>query len=54
LIGRLIESIPIFALISLILMLTSRERKSLYDYIAGTVVVHDRNKVLANPQVQAG
>ena len=54
LIGRLIESIPIFALISLILMLTGRERKSLHDHIAGTVVVHDPNKVLANRQVQPG
>src|SRR5580704_2035242 len=33
-------------------MLTSRERKSLHDDIAGTVVVHDPNQVLANPQVQ--
>jgi len=54
LIGRLIEFIPIFALISLILMLTGRERKSLHDYIAGTVVIHDPNKVLANRQVQPG
>ncbi len=54
LIGRLIEFIPIFALISLIIMLTSRDRKCLHDYVAGTVVIHDPNKVLANRQVQPG
>ena len=35
-------------LLSFILMVTSKERKSLHDYIAGTVVLHDPNKVLAS------
>jgi uncharacterized RDD family membrane protein YckC len=54
LIGRLIEAIPIFGLISLILMLTGRERKCIHDYVAGTVVIHDPNKVLGNRQEQPG
>jgi uncharacterized RDD family membrane protein YckC len=28
-------------------MMTGRERKSLHDMIAGTVVLHDPNKVLS-------
>jgi uncharacterized RDD family membrane protein YckC len=37
----------ITALVGFILMLVTKERKSLHDMIAGTVVVHDPNKVLA-------
>jgi uncharacterized RDD family membrane protein YckC len=33
-------------LTSFILFLATRERKALHDYIAGTVVLHDPNKVL--------
>ena len=33
-------------LVSFILMVVTRERKSLHDFIAGTVVLHDPNKVL--------
>jgi len=29
-----------------VLMVTGRERKALHDWIAGTVVLHDPNKVL--------
>lgn len=48
-IGRLVEGLLaiITLLLSFILMLTSKERKSLHDMIAGTVVLHDPNKVLA-------
>ena len=48
-IGRFVEGILsiITLLLSLILMLTSKERKSLHDLIAGTVVLRDPNKVLA-------
>lgn len=48
-IGRFCEGIVgiITLLVSFILMLTSRERRCLHDLVAGTVVVHDPNKVLA-------
>ena len=48
-VGRLAEGIlsVITLLTSFILMLATRERKSLHDLIAGTVVLHDPNKVLA-------
>jgi uncharacterized RDD family membrane protein YckC len=47
-VGRLVEGFlfVITALLSFILMLTSKERRSLHDLIAGTVVLHDPNKVL--------
>jgi len=38
---------PITLVVSLVLMLTGRERKSLHDHIAGTVVLRDPDKVLA-------
>jgi len=49
-IGRLAEGIlsVITLLVSLILMLTSKERRSLHDLVAGTVVIHDPNKRLAS------
>ena len=47
-IGRIVDSIlGIFTeLTSFILFLATRERKALHDYVAGTVVLHDPNKVL--------
>jgi uncharacterized RDD family membrane protein YckC len=46
--GRLIESILGFIsdIGSLILMCVTKERKALHDWVAGTVVLHDPNKVL--------
>jgi uncharacterized RDD family membrane protein YckC len=48
-VGRILEDILsiITLLISLILMLTRPDRKTLHDLVAGTVVLHDPNKVLA-------
>jgi uncharacterized RDD family membrane protein YckC len=48
-VGRIVEGILsiITALLSLILMITSKDHKSLHDLIAGTVVLRDPNKVLA-------
>jgi len=48
-IGGLVEGILSFIteLISFILMLTRRDRQCLHDLVAGTVVVHDPNNVLA-------
>ena len=48
-IGGLCESIlGIFTeATSFILMLTTRERKAIHDYVAGTVVLHDPDKVLS-------
>lgn len=48
-IGRLCDGILniITELVSFILFLASRERKSLHDYVAGTVVLHDPDKVLS-------
>src|SRR5580692_5212342 len=47
-VGRILEVILsiITELISLILMLTRPDRKTLHDLVAGTVVLHDPNKVL--------
>lgn len=47
-IGRFVDGLlgPITGLISLILFLVTRERKALHDYVAGTVVLRDPNKVL--------
>lgn len=48
-VGRFVEGILsiITLLISFILMLTRPDRMCLHDLIAGTIVVHDPNKVLA-------
>ena len=48
-VGRFVEGILSFItlIISFVLMVTSKERKSLHDLIAGTVVVYDPNKVIA-------
>jgi uncharacterized RDD family membrane protein YckC len=48
-IGRFIEGILsiITLLVSFILMCTGRERKTIHDYIAGTVVLHDPSNVLS-------
>ncbi len=48
-VGSIAEGILSFIsqIISFILMLTGKERKCLHDHIAGTVVVHDPNKLLA-------
>jgi len=49
-VGRILEDLLsiITLLISLILMLTRPDRKTLHDLVAGTVVLHDPNKVLAH------
>jgi uncharacterized RDD family membrane protein YckC len=48
-IGRLADGILsiITLLVSFILMVTSKDHKSLHDLVAGTVVLHDPHKVLA-------
>jgi uncharacterized RDD family membrane protein YckC len=48
-VGRIAEGIlsVITLLLSFILMCTGKERKSLHDLVAGTVVLHDPNNVLA-------
>lgn len=47
-IGRLVEGILGFitGLVSLVLFLATREHRALHDMVAGTVVVHDPNRVL--------
>jgi uncharacterized RDD family membrane protein YckC len=49
-VGTIAEGILSFIsqIVSFILMLTGKERKSLHDHIAGTVVLHDPNKILAS------
>ena len=46
--GGIIEGILGFIteITSFVLMVAGRERKAIHDYIAGTVVLHDPNKVL--------
>ncbi len=48
-VGRLADNIvgALTGLISFILMMTRPDRRSVHDLIAGTVVLHDPNKVLA-------
>ena len=49
-VGRFLEGIlsAITEIISFVLMVVGRERKTIHDYIAGTVVLHDPDKVLAS------
>ena len=50
-IGRFVEGIlGITELIGFIMMCASKDRKTLHDAVAGTVVLHDPNKVLAKPK----
>jgi uncharacterized RDD family membrane protein YckC len=48
--GRLIDGILGFIteITSFVLFATGKERKALHDWIAGTVVLHDPNKVLSS------
>jgi uncharacterized RDD family membrane protein YckC len=54
-VGRIADGIlsVITGILSFVLMVTGKERKTLHDYIAGTVVVHDPNKVLAEQVTSA-
>jgi uncharacterized RDD family membrane protein YckC len=47
-VGRIADGIlsVITAVLSFVLMVTGKERKALHDYVAGTVVLHDPNKVI--------
>jgi uncharacterized RDD family membrane protein YckC len=49
-VGRIAENILslITQVLSLVLFLATRERKSLHDFVAGTVVLHDPDKVLGS------
>jgi uncharacterized RDD family membrane protein YckC len=49
-VGRIVDGILsiITYLVSFILMCSRPDRRCLHDLIAGTVVLHDPNKVLAN------
>ena len=49
-VGRIADGIlsVITEVLSFVLMVTGKERKSLHDYIAGTVVLHDPNKVISS------
>jgi uncharacterized RDD family membrane protein YckC len=49
-VGRLADNILslLTGLVSFILMMTSQDHKCLHDLVAGTVVLHDPNKVLAS------
>ncbi len=48
--GRIIDGILSFITLitSFVLMVTGKERKALHDWIAGTVVLYDPNKVLSS------
>jgi uncharacterized RDD family membrane protein YckC len=54
-IGRIVENIlsVITELVSLILFLSTKERRSLHDLVAGTVVLHDPSKVLGSKPAQS-
>jgi uncharacterized RDD family membrane protein YckC len=53
-VGRIAENILwlITEVTSFIMFLSSKERRSLHDLVAGTVVLHDPDKVLANKSAQ--
>jgi uncharacterized RDD family membrane protein YckC len=48
-VGGIIEGLAfgIVGLVSFILMCTRPDRRAIHDMIAGTIVLHDPNKVLA-------
>jgi len=48
-VGRIVDGILslITEITSFVLFVTGKEHKALHDYVAGTVVLHDPNKVLA-------
>jgi uncharacterized RDD family membrane protein YckC len=46
-VGGIVEAFFVIGLISFIMMLTGRERKTIHDHIAGTVVLYDPDKRLA-------
>jgi uncharacterized RDD family membrane protein YckC len=48
--GRIIDGILSFITLitSFVLMVAGKEHKAIHDYIAGTVVLHDPNKVLSS------
>jgi len=46
-IGRLVEGFVVTGIVSIVFLLTRDDRMTLHDLIAGTVVVHDPNKVLS-------
>ena len=50
-IGRIADGILsiITEILSLIFMLSRPDRKTLHDLVAGTVVLHDPDKVLSRP-----
>jgi uncharacterized RDD family membrane protein YckC len=48
-VGRIVEGLLfVTELVSFIFMLTRSDRRTLHDLVAGTVVLHDPNKVLAS------
>ena len=49
-VGRIVEGILGFIteITSFVLMVAGKEHKAIHDYIAGTVVLHDPNKVLSS------
>lgn len=49
-IGRIVENVlsVITQVVSLVMFLSTKERRSLHDLVAGTVVLHDPNKVLGS------
>ncbi len=49
-VGRIVDGILSFVteILSFVLFVSTKEHKSLHDYVAGTVVLYDPNKVLAS------
>lgn len=45
-VGRLVDYIALWGIVSFFMMLASREHRTLYDHICGCVVLHDPNGVL--------
>ena len=49
---RVVDSLPGIYVFGLITMIVSKENKRLGDYVAGTVVVHEKSAVEAFPELQ--
>ena len=50
---RAIDGLPGFYAVGLVSMIVSRQSRRLGDYVAGTVVVHDRTTLEARPYVES-
>lgn len=51
---RLVDQLPVIYAVGIVSMLLSRQHKRLGDFVAGSVVVHEKNPGAAKPYAEAG